>query len=87
MWPLATPQPLFAPPLKWAGGKRWLAPLIRERFWEKHSGRRLVEPFVGGMAVALSLLPRRALLNDMNPPSDQLLPAPQKRPEGSRGAV
>lgn len=60
-------QTLLTPPLKWAGGKRWLAPQIRERFWLKHSRRRLVEPFVGGMAVALSLMPEKALLNDVNP--------------------
>lgn len=57
----------LTPPLKWAGGKRWLAPLLRERFWAKHSERRLVEPFVGGMGVTLSLMPKRALLNDINP--------------------
>lgn len=62
--PLQTP---LTPPLKWAGGKRWLAPVIRERFWSKHSKRRLVEPFVGGMAVTLSLMPKNALLNDINP--------------------
>ena len=54
------------PPLKWAGGKRWLVPLLQER-WRSHSGARLVEPFVGGLAVALGLRPRRALLNDANP--------------------
>ncbi len=62
--PFQTP---LAPPLKWAGGKRWLAPVIRERFWLKHSKRRLVEPFVGGMGVTLSLMPEHALLNDINP--------------------
>jgi DNA adenine methylase len=34
--------------------------------WESHTGRRLVEPFCGGLAVTLGLLPRRALLNDAN---------------------
>src|SRR5436853_362409 len=29
--------------------------------------RRLVEPFCGGLAVTLGLLPQRALLNDVNP--------------------
>jgi DNA adenine methylase len=55
-----------APPLKWAGGKRWLAPHL-EPLWRPHDRRRLVEPFCGGLAVALSLRPRRALLNDINP--------------------
>lgn len=35
--------------------------------WAAHRGRRLVEPFCGGLAVALGLLPERALLNDANP--------------------
>src|SRR5207249_6266574 len=35
--------------------------------WQPHAHRRLVEPFVGGLAVALGLRPARALLNDRNP--------------------
>ena len=54
------------PPLKWAGGKRWQIPHLIP-VWEPHAGRRLVEPFCGGLAVALALGPRRALLNDANP--------------------
>jgi DNA adenine methylase len=54
------------PPLKWAGGKRWQVPYLRP-LWERHRGRRLVEPFCGGLAVALGLQPERALLNDANP--------------------
>lgn len=54
------------PPLKWAGGKRWQIPHL-EPLWKPHAGRRLVEPFCGGLAVALSLAPHRALLNDANP--------------------
>jgi len=53
------------PPLKWAGGKRWLVPHL-ESLWEPFRDRRLVEPFCGGMAVTLGLLPDRALLNDIN---------------------
>jgi DNA adenine methylase len=53
------------PPLKWAGGKRWQVPHVRP-LWESQTGRRLVEPFCGGLAVTLGLLPRRALLNDAN---------------------
>lgn len=54
------------PPLKWAGGKRWLVSYLAP-VWERHTHRRLVEPFCGGLAVALSLRPKRALLNDANP--------------------
>jgi DNA adenine methylase len=57
---------LLSPPLKWAGGKRWQLPYL-EKYWERESHRRLVEPFCGGLAVALGLLPGNALLNDVNP--------------------
>lgn len=58
-------QPLN-PPLKWAGGKRWLVPHI-EPLWRRHQHRRYVEPFCGGLAVVLALQPERGLLNDLNP--------------------
>jgi len=54
------------PPLKWAGGKRWLIPKLA-RYWSKHTQARLVEPFCGGLSVALGLQPHAALLNDVNP--------------------
>jgi len=54
------------PPLKWAGGKRWQLPHLK-KYWERESNRRLVEPFCGGLAITLGLLPERALLNDINP--------------------
>ncbi len=54
------------PPLKWAGGKRWLVPQLT-RAWEPHRHARLVEPFCGGLAVALGLQPEQAMLNDINP--------------------
>lgn|SRR5215831_9832874 len=56
----------LTPPLKWAGGKRWQLPHLKT-LWEENRGRRLVEPFCGGLAVTLGLLPDRALLNDINP--------------------
>ena len=56
----------LTPPLKWAGGKRWQLPHLK-KFWERQKHRRLVEPFCGGLAVALGLMPERALLNDLNP--------------------
>ncbi|MGA7936074.1 MAG: Dam family site-specific DNA-(adenine-N6)-methyltransferase [Kovacikia sp.] len=58
-------QSLLNPPLKWAGGKRWLVPTL-QAIWKHYSHYRLVEPFVGGMAVALGLQPQQALLNDLN---------------------
>jgi DNA adenine methylase len=54
------------PPLKWAGGKRWLVPYMRP-IWDQYSTRRLVEPLCGGLAITFGLQPRRALLNDVNP--------------------
>ena len=56
----------MTPPLKWAGGKRWQVPHVLRR-WEPHRDRRLVEPFCGGLAIALGLRPKGALLNDINP--------------------
>jgi DNA adenine methylase len=57
--------PTLPPPLKWAGGKRWLLPYLLP-VWNEHKHRRLVEPFCGGLAVTLGLFPERALLNDIN---------------------
>jgi len=57
--------PALRPPLKWAGGKRWLTPRLA-RLWRAQACTRLVEPFCGGLAVALGLDPQRALLNDIN---------------------
>lgn len=56
----------LAPPLKWAGGKRWLVPHLAP-IWQAHAHRRLVEPLCGGLAVTLGLAPTRALINDINP--------------------
>ena len=63
--PFALTQPL-KPPLKWAGGKRWLVPHLRP-LWESFQARRYVEPFCGGLALPLAFMPRHALLNDTNP--------------------
>ncbi len=60
------PEKTIKPPLKWAGGKRWLVPHL-VAIWKRHAQRRYVEPFCGGLAVALGLQPKRAVLNDLNP--------------------
>ncbi len=68
--PMTHPSPVLesydylTSPLKWLGGKRWLLSHLRE-LWKP--GRRLVEPFVGGMSVALGLGPEQALVSDVNP--------------------
>ena len=62
---MSTKPSTLRPPLKWAGGKRWLIPKLA-KIWKKHSDRRLVEPFCGGLSVALGLQPQSALLNDVN---------------------
>lgn len=65
--PLSIVQPVvLRPPLKWAGGKRWQVRHLLD-IWNRNQHRRLVEPFCGGLAVALGLMPRTALLNDVNP--------------------
>jgi DNA adenine methylase len=66
--PAARSTPALTPPLKWAGGKRWLVPHLLP-LWQQQPGRRLVEPLCGGLAVALGLMPERAHLNDVNPHS------------------
>lgn len=53
-----------APPLKWAGGKRWLLPQLAERL-PKYE--RFVEPCMGSLSVTLGLAPDKALVNDINP--------------------
>ncbi len=63
---LLPPQKVSRPPLKWAGGKRWLVPHLLP-IWKAFSNRRLVEPFCGGLAMTLGLTPERALLSDRNP--------------------
>jgi DNA adenine methylase len=62
---IETAAPL-RPPLKWAGGKRWQVTHVRP-IWERHKGRRFVEPFCGGLGMVLGLNPASALLSDVNP--------------------
>lgn len=57
-------NPLVAPVLKWAGGKRQLLKDIREHIPEKFS--TYYEPFLGGGAVLFDLQPKKAVVNDIN---------------------
>lgn len=59
-------------PLKWPGGKRWLAPTLK-RIYAPHRERRLVELFCGACNISLCVRPDRALLNDLNMPLTHFL--------------
>jgi DNA adenine methylase len=52
------------PIIKWAGGKRELAPIIKEMMPTIYN--RYYEPFLGGAAVLLDLNPKEAYVNDIN---------------------
>lgn len=52
------------PFLKWAGGKRWLAPRINDTV--KSISGRYIEPFLGSGAIFFALRPKNALLSDAN---------------------
>lgn len=57
----------YRPLIKWAGGKRWLLPLFQVLYPVLgQTSQPWVEPFAGGMALALGLQPKRAWINDVN---------------------
>jgi len=56
----------FGRPSNGPVAKRWQLREL-EPLWAAHQRRPLVEPFCGGLAVALGLMPATALLNDINP--------------------
>lgn len=57
----------LSPWLKYAGGKRWLAPKLVEEIMATKP-RLYIEPFLGGGAIALALPPElRKILADVNP--------------------
>lgn len=56
----AKPKPF----VKWAGGKRWLVKVLKKEAPLKFS--RYIEPFVGGGSLLFELLPKRAIINDLN---------------------
>jgi len=61
----ASKNPLVAPFLKWAGGKRQLLPTIRTLLPRKKPAA-YCEPFIGGGALLFDLQPRAAHINDIN---------------------
>lgn len=57
---LLKPKPF----VKWAGGKRQLLKFIKERVPDSY--HRYIEPFVGGGALLFELLPKEAIISDIN---------------------
>lgn len=54
---------LVKPFLKWAGGKRQLAPQIKQRILKYNT---YYEPFVGAGAILFAEQPKKAVINDLN---------------------
>jgi len=54
------------PLLKWAGGKRYIAEELRTKFPENWDSGTYFEPFIGGAAMFLSAVPKRAVVADVN---------------------
>jgi DNA adenine methylase len=57
---------LIRPFLKWAGGKRQLIPIIKEKYLPNSKYGNYYEPFLGGGALFLDLQPKKAVVNDSN---------------------
>jgi DNA adenine methylase len=53
------------PPLKWAGGKRWL--IMSGSLPIPRAFERYIEPFLGGGALFFALRPRNSMISDQNP--------------------
>ncbi|WP_457624268.1 DNA adenine methylase [Persephonella sp.] len=52
------------PFVKWAGGKRQIINILMENIPNKFG--KYIEPFVGGGALLFELLPKKAIINDIN---------------------
>jgi len=57
----------LTPFLKWAGGKTWLASKLAEMFEPYRESHTWVEPFCGGLGATLGVMPKKAILSDVNP--------------------
>ena len=71
-------EPIIVPPLKWAGGKRWL---IQSRALPIPSFRRYIEPFFGSGAVFFALKPERSIISDCNADLIETYRAIRDRPD------
>lgn len=57
-------QPALKPPIKWVGGKSWIAPYIQELL-DLTNAAALIEPFAGSGSLTFALQPKKAILNDI----------------------
>ena len=55
---------MINPFLKWPGGKRWL--ISTGQFPKVGKYNRYIEPFLGGAAIFFHLMPKKAILTDIN---------------------
>lgn len=76
---------MVEPPLKWAGGKRWLVRRFPNLFSLKFD--RYIEPFVGSGAVYFHLSPGAAILADKNTELMNLYSSLKADPTGLLGLM
>lgn len=57
-------KPVLTPFIKWVGGKRQLLPELLKRVPNEYND--YYEPFIGGGALLLKLVPKKAIINDFN---------------------
>lgn len=69
----------MTPVLKWAGGKSQLLPAIKSLLPTQYE--HYYEPFIGGAAMLLSIVPHRATVNDINSQLVNLYRQLQNSPE------
>jgi len=81
--PLLPPRARAKPIAKWAGGKRWLVPLISASIYERLATTRgrYVEPFLGGGAIALDLGLPGMILGDTCRPLIEMYGALRLKPK------
>lgn len=78
--PIVSTHTSALPFLKWAGGKRWLAPSLAPRILDRLRGSYF-EPFGGGGAMLLQLAPAAAVLGDINGELIETYETVQRSPE------
>ena len=67
------------PFLRWAGGKRWLVPFIKQSI-EGFDYKTYFEPFVGGGALLFALEPKHSEIGDLNAELIETYAAVRKSP-------